>query len=324
MNCPICGQPLAPGSGACPACSRPTSTPAVEGALATEPAADMGAREERMREIPGLRKRERTWRDEVQERVRRRRRERSGVASLPLFPEPALGSEPRPGATVTTRAAVAEAEASLDEDVERALASLGPEPDRGPIELPLALPEAPRSGRSPAPVPATASEAVTAEPEAEPEPWILDDDPTPTDPADLRPPERPARLGERARAAALDAALLGALALLIVFGASRAARVSLPELVSAWPHLLGYLLLMGLAYAAYFTGMTGQTLGKIAVGIRVVDHAGRPPGAVRALVRAAVGVAGGAALLAGFLPILVDPARRAFHDRLLRTRVIHR
>ena len=83
----------------------------------------------------------------------------------------------------------------------------------------------------------------------------------------------------------------------------------------------GYLAFLGLLYALYFTGTTGQTLGKMAAGLHVVDAAGRPPGYIRAFVRAAFGACG---LLAAGLGLCryFDPARRAFHDRLLRTRVI--
>ena len=44
---------------------------------------------EPLRDIPGLPKKERTWRDEVQERVRKRRKKRA-QSSLPLFEQPGL------------------------------------------------------------------------------------------------------------------------------------------------------------------------------------------------------------------------------------------
>jgi len=54
----------------------------------------------------------------------------------------------------------------------------------------------------------------------------------------------------------------------------------------------------------------------------VVHASGRPPGYARAFARAALGVLGVALALVGLAPMLVDPARRALHDRLLRTRVV--
>ena len=66
----------------------------------------------------------------------------------------------------------------------------------------------------------------------------------------------------------------------------------------------------------------GRTPGKIAFGLYVVDSAGQRPGFLRALARAALGTLGVVLAGGGFVPMLTDPARRAFHDRLLGTRVI--
>jgi uncharacterized RDD family membrane protein YckC len=59
-------------------------------------------------------------------------------------------------------------------------------------------------------------------------------------------------------------------------------------------------------------------------GLRVVDARGRPPGYLRSAARALVGAVGTALAGVGFIPMALDPARRALHDRLLRTRVVHR
>ena len=64
-----------------------------------------------------------------------------------------------------------------------------------------------------------------------------------------RPVERPAYSGERARAAALDLALLTVLWAVVVYFASRAAHVELTGLRPAWPYLAGYLAFLGLIYA---------------------------------------------------------------------------
>jgi uncharacterized RDD family membrane protein YckC len=136
-------------------------------------------------------------------------------------------------------------------------------------------------------------------------------------------PERPARALERLRAGLIDLGLLTALWATVVFLAARAARVSLSDLLSAWPFLLGYLAFLGLAYAACFTGTTGQSIGKIVARITVVDRRGRPPGMPRAAARALIGAMGVLLAGAGLVPILLDPARRAAHDRLLGTRVVH-
>ena len=96
MTCPACGAP-APAPGArCMACGALSPLP-TEGALAPDP-----ARSGPLREIPGLRKRERTWKDEVRDRVKTRKEQRAG-GDLPLFEddepapaEPDARMEPEP------------------------------------------------------------------------------------------------------------------------------------------------------------------------------------------------------------------------------------
>jgi uncharacterized RDD family membrane protein YckC len=150
------------------------------------------------------------------------------------------------------------------------------------------------------------------EPRLEPPPRLVDE----------RPVERPAQALERAQAAAVDVVLLAGLSSVVVYFASRFAHVSIDGLRPSWPYLASYLGFLALVYAVYFTGTTGQTLGKIVYGLRVVDTAGRPPGYLRAAGRAALGAVGVALVGLGLVPVLFDPARRAFHDRLLHTRVI--
>ena len=136
------------------------------------------------------------------------------------------------------------------------------------------------------------------------------------------PVERPARPGERARAAAVDALLFAVLAAVVVYFTGRAARVELGSLVASWPALAAYLGLLALFYAGYFTGTTGQTPGKLVTGLRVADASGRPPGYARAMARALVGLVGIGLAGLGLVPMAFDPAARALHDRLFRTRVV--
>src|SRR5262245_22850549 len=87
MTCPSCGGELDPAMDRCTVCDA-SGVPRVEGALAADPRfATPPARAkaaEPLRDIPGLRKKEKSWRDEVQERVRSRRSKRA-LAGLPLF-----------------------------------------------------------------------------------------------------------------------------------------------------------------------------------------------------------------------------------------------
>jgi uncharacterized RDD family membrane protein YckC len=143
-------------------------------------------------------------------------------------------------------------------------------------------------------------------------------------PSESTPLERPARVGERAQAAAVDAGILVVLGALVLYFTGRAARVDLVGLSMSWPWMVSYLAFLGLFYAGYFTGTTGQTPGKMMTGLRVVDTRGRPPGYLRAALRAAAGAVGTALAGLGLVPMALDPARRALHDRLASTRVVHR
>src|SRR4051812_48147679 len=78
MTCPGCGEPAPPAGARCPNCGA-APAPYTEGALAPDPQVLP------LREIPGLRKKERTWKDEVRDRVRERRRFRGAPGDLPLF-----------------------------------------------------------------------------------------------------------------------------------------------------------------------------------------------------------------------------------------------
>jgi uncharacterized RDD family membrane protein YckC len=310
----------------CPACGAHVA-PLTEGALAPDPAAR--PRPEPLREIPGLKKRERTWKDEVRERVRDRKLKR-GDGDLPLFrdgEDVEGGDEPmsedpavsEPSAPASSRAPLAFMDTHPVE-VEEEDDDLPLRPAELPLrETAIGSTPAVELRLAPATEPAGARIHAPEPPVAEPgDAWTLG-----AEPADAaRPVERPAYSGERARAAALDLTLLAVLWAVVVYFAGRAAHVGLTGLRPAWPYLAGYLAFLGLTYAGYFTGTTGQTLGKIAVGLRVVDAGGRPPGYLRAFVRAALGSVGVLAAGAGLIPMLVDPARRALHDRVLRTRVV--
>jgi uncharacterized RDD family membrane protein YckC len=252
-----------------------------------------------------MRKRERTWKDEVRDRVRERRLQRGAAAELPLFPE----TEPIETPPPPPRVAEAEPEAAAEDVFDLPL--------REPAEVPAAPPvvrDFPRQAMELGEPPVEVEDAG-AEPRLDA--WLDDAAVKPATPV-----ERPAGFFERAQAAAVDLVLLLGVWSVVLYFASRTAHVSMFGLRPAWPYLAAYLVFLGLVYASYFTGTTGQTVGKIAGGLRVVHAGGRPPGYARAFARAVLGVAGVALGLIGLAPMLVDPARRALHDRLLRTRVV--
>lgn len=68
---------------------------------------------------------------------------------------------------------------------------------------------------------------------------------------------------------------------------------------------------------------SGQTVGKWVMGLRVVGADGQPPPLGRAMIRFAGYLLSAAPLYLGFVWVLFDDDRRAWHDRLARTWVIY-
>jgi uncharacterized RDD family membrane protein YckC len=346
MTCPSCGGELDPALDRCPVCDS-SGVPRVEGALATDPrfvTPPAKAKAEPLRDIPGLRRKEKTWRDEVQERVRSRRNKRA-LAGLPLFEQAeeqeTKASPPSPPQAAALPAAESQASgpgaaaadgvtgpaAPADEPRVEPVAALTMRLSEAELgDLPLNADEAelasrareeavlPRATRRP--MPSLDEEALVPEADAEPEVEL------PPLATEAPPLERPAFAVERAQAAAVDAILFGALAVVVLYFTGRAARVPVTALAPSWPGLALYLGLLGLFYAGYFTGTTGQTPGKLMTGLRVLGASGRPPSYTRAMLRALLGLVGIVLAGASLVPMAFDPARRTLHDRLFRTRVV--
>jgi uncharacterized RDD family membrane protein YckC len=132
-----------------------------------------------------------------------------------------------------------------------------------------------------------------------------------------------ARLG----AALLDALILGGIDLAVLYFTLRICELSWRE-SDALPlaPFLAFLLLMNGAYCATFVAAGGQTIGKMATGLRVIPGDAQPGRAARvtlghAIVRAAAYLVSALPAGLGFLPALFGD-RRALHDRLANTRVV--
>ncbi|MBN2370687.1 MAG: RDD family protein [Vicinamibacteria bacterium] len=304
MNCPSCNQPLAPSRSRCPYCGL-TLMPPVEGALAHEPREITPP--ERPRSNPSNRESDKKWRDEVRQRVQKRRRflgrdeEKEEEESTP--------SEHVPNVTMNTPEFVETPAAACDTVDSQAPSLMKME------SLDLTLHKEDdytlRSDFS------DDRETRRLTPEIA---WSLDASPSQTD----RPVERPATAFERFKAALLDASLLLGLSAIVLYFAAKAARTAVMNLGNVWMPLILYLVFLGTMYSTYFTGTTGSTPGKVFMGLKVVSSAGRPPTYARAFLRSLLGIAGIVLGLVGLVPILLDPARRALHDQLLRTRVVRR
>lgn len=85
---------------------------------------------------------------------------------------------------------------------------------------------------------------------------------------------------------------------------------------------LGIAMLISLCYYVGLTGITGQTLGKRAMGLRVVGPDGDPPGIGRAFLRETIGrFLSTLACFVGYLWVLWDNEQQAWHDKIAGTHV---
>jgi len=83
-------------------------------------------------------------------------------------------------------------------------------------------------------------------------------------------------------------------------------------------------LVIGIAYFAYFEGgPRGQTIGKMALGIRVVDfNTGGPIGYGRGVVRYLARILSAIVCFLGYLWMLWDKEKQTWHDKIATTVVV--
>jgi uncharacterized RDD family membrane protein YckC len=129
-------------------------------------------------------------------------------------------------------------------------------------------------------------------------------------------------LGRRAAAAVIDHGILLAIDFIVIYSTLRMSARTMSDWALLPPvPIVAFLALLKLSYFGAFTAACGQTIGKMAMRIRVVaDDAQLDPAraARRTLVSAVSLLAAGT----GFIPVLVDPDHRALHDRVAGTRVL--
>lgn len=132
-----------------------------------------------------------------------------------------------------------------------------------------------------------------------------------------------ASLASRTRAALIDHAILFGIDIIVFYSTLRMAALTTDEW-RALPLLpfLAFLVLLKVAYFSAFTALGGQTIGKMAAGIRVVadDHLRMDPS--RAMTRTLTAVVSLAPLGLGLIPAVISPDRRALHDRVAHTHVV--
>jgi uncharacterized RDD family membrane protein YckC len=201
-----------------------------------------------------------------------------------------------------------------------------------PLVTPPAVPRPPVAVRKSIPVSRPANRAA-----AEP---VLDLDAAPewprasarpnmspeiSGPAADDPDERVAAVGTRLLAAVVDALILGSIGLLVLYLTLKVCGLQFARVTAIPPApFTAFLLLIAGGYLTLFTAAGGQTIGKMAAGIRVVstdiDRRRVPLG--HSVVRAAAYMASALPAGLGFLPALFGDDRRALHDRLADTRVV--
>ena len=136
---------------------------------------------------------------------------------------------------------------------------------------------------------------------------------------------KPARFWPRLCAWLLDRLLLGAvlflprLGILIrSVGSSALERAVLFRF--SWGDILCWLLVT--AYFTALTAVSGATLGKKAMGLRVVTKTGEKPSFIMVLCRESFARYLSGILLIGYLLFLADPQGGTLHDRICDTMVV--
>jgi uncharacterized RDD family membrane protein YckC len=130
-------------------------------------------------------------------------------------------------------------------------------------------------------------------------------------------------LHRRVAAALIDFGLLFGIDAVVIHFTLRLTALTLADwrVIPLTP-LLIFLVGLKLTYLSAFTLAGGQTIGKMAMGIRVVAADDGHLGMSQAVRRAVVEVASLVAAGVPFLLALADPGRRGLHDRVAHTRVV--
>ena len=79
-----------------------------------------------------------------------------------------------------------------------------------------------------------------------------------------------------------------------------------------------------LIYEVFFLGLLSATPGKLVLGLRVLDESGDKIGFVRAFFRYWARILSGCACYIGYIMAAFTENKRALHDMVCGTRVVHR
>lgn len=297
MVCPRCQAELDPAVGVCPKCGAPLRN----ARSANEP----------------------SWRQQVRETVERRKQMRkrqldkrdADGRQLSIFPESSETPEE------TTDDPMRQRHAEIRERVAKKLGKTRPIPemsDAGDVTIPVGPATSMAATAPELDTPFTAldetdlSDPIVEEPVATPvasatEPFA----------SDLASP------GERILAGLIDLGIVSLMLLTLLYLTSQVGGHSVRLLPSRAMAALGVIsTLMTFGYYLFFWGVSGQTLGKLLTGSRVVGDTGRPLGLKRAVARIFGFLLSALPLGAGFIGLWSDHQRRGWHDRLASSKVV--
>jgi uncharacterized RDD family membrane protein YckC len=135
-----------------------------------------------------------------------------------------------------------------------------------------------------------------------------------------------AGLFRRGIAGIIDVLILGSISTAVVVLTLRVCELTLEQWRMLPPvPMLAFLLLLCGGYFVLFTAAGGQTIGKMATHIRVVNGPDATPARVSfrtAVVRTVACLGSVVALGAGFLLAVTNEDHCAFHDKVADTRVV--
>jgi uncharacterized RDD family membrane protein YckC len=213
------------------------------------------------------------------------------------------------------------------------------DPD-APLVTPGATPRAPLAVRRTAPVvPRPKPRRETGRIDRDPEPRLALDTADlglPPEPAPRPAAETPAAdavlvvapAGMRLLGGVIDLALVGGIDLVVVYFTLRICELTFAQVLTLpMAPMVSFLVLLNGGYLSTFVAAGGQTIGKMAAGIRVIPADPAAPASERvsfgqAVVRAAGYLVSALPVGLGFLPAFFGQERRALHDRLADTRVV--
>jgi uncharacterized RDD family membrane protein YckC len=188
---------------------------------------------------------------------------------------------------------------------------------RAPLGVRRATPEVPRARPRATKTPAHAETLFEPAPVAGVEETL-----DPPRSGELRA-EAPAAPLSRILAAILDVTLLTVLDASILYLTLRLLGLATAQ-ISELPilPLIAFFLLLNGGYFIAFTAVGGQSIGKMALGIKVISQEESTVPVGRATLRTLAYLVSALPLGAGFLPGIIGADRLALHDRLAHTRVV--